>query len=506
MHWPRCTSPLHFRVPALFLGLLVVVGATYYVWMERTVFAPPRQDPAEEYWYDELADAELDSLARAVAGVARGRVQELVVDYGRQIAAFHAEVVVFDALDGRVLASSRPDSLDGAIGAVAPELLADMQAPDWDFDTVYPDPSNIDAYVNRIFHVAAVPGPGGDAIAYLAGSWQPLIFSTADVALDPRRLWLQAILVGLAASFAAGWIVMAWLTRRIRNLSAAASALSGGELSRRVHAPGDDDIDRLGRDFNAMAARLETLIGELRNKELFQRQLIANISHDLRTPMASLRGYIEALSLRGEGMPATEYQRYLTIISENLLHLDRLVDHLLQLSRLDAGQARFQFEDFPLPELVEGVLSRCVAPAAVKRIRLASDYPEDLPLAFADPLQIAQVLQNLVENGIKFGHEGGEVLVIARASPGGTIEIAVRDNGPGIALADQPHVFERFFTGDRSRSQKGRSSGLGLAISAKIVEGHGSQLTVESQPGHGACFRFRVQAAATGLRTARAEG
>jgi signal transduction histidine kinase len=169
------------------------------------------------------------------------------------------------------------------------------------------------------------------------------------------------------------WLIMTWLTRRIRSLSDAAADLAAGDLSRRVEALSADDIGLLGRNFNAMAARLEELIEELRNKELFQRQLIANISHDLRTPLASLQGYIETLSLRGAGMDPDEYQRYLGIVGVNLQHLDRLVDHLLQLSRLDAGQAPFQFEEFPLPELAEGVLARCASPADAKnKPRLAA--------------------------------------------------------------------------------------------------------------------------------------
>jgi len=505
MIWSSLTSTLHARVTALFFGVLVIVGAVYYVWMDRTVFAPPAQDAVEEYWYAELADTEIDSLAAAAVGADEAALAAMVQDYSRGIADFDAEIVFFDAASGQPLAASNEDSLLAAVGVVDPQLLSDMVAPDWAFDSIYPDPSNIDAYVNRIFHVAMVPNPDGSPVAYLAGSWRPLIFSEADVALDPRKLWLQAVLVGLLASFAVGWVIMTWLSRRIQGLSRAVSAFASGDLSRRVEANSSDDIGRLGRHFNAMAAQLESLIEELRNKELFQRQLIANISHDLRTPMASLRGYIETLSLRRETMDSTEYQRYLIIITDNLQHLDRLVDHLLQLSRLDAGQARFRFEVFPLAELADGVLARCAAPAEAKNISIDCDCPDDLPMVHADPLQIGQVLQNLIENGIKFGREGGEVLVIARAREDQTVEIAVRDDGHGVALEDQPHIFERFFTGDRSRSQKGQSSGLGLAISAKIVEGHDSELTVESQPGHGACFRFRLAAARSDERELEAE-
>ncbi|MDD5719423.1 MAG: HAMP domain-containing sensor histidine kinase [Candidatus Krumholzibacteria bacterium] len=490
----RWLTKLHVRVPALFLGLVVLVGAVYYLWMERTVFRPPQQDPAEADWYSELAAVEIDSVAALAASLAPDRLQDLAQEYGAAIAVFAAEIVFFDATSGKVIAACAPDSLPAAVGEVDPELLAGMAEPGWAFDKIYPDPTNIEAYVNRIFHVAAVAGPDGAPIAYLAGSWRPLIFALEDVTLNPRQLWLQAILVGLAGSFLVGWIVLAWLTRRIQTLNTAAAALAAGRLDHRVQDKSADDLGHLGRAFNSMATRLESLITELRNKEQFQRQLIANISHDLRTPMASLRGYVETLGLRAEQMDRSEFQRYLGIIDDNLSHLDRLVDHLLQISRLDAGQARFQFEEFLLPELIEGVLTRCEVSAAARGIRLECRYPAELPLVNADPLQIAQVVQNLMENGIKFGRDGGEVVVSLATLPDRTVEVAVCDDGPGIDSQDLPHIFERFFTGDRSRSRKGQSSGLGLAIAAKIVEEHGSRLTVASEPGRGAAFRFQLPA------------
>lgn len=487
----RLFDNLHVRVSALFLGLLVVVGVVYYLWMTRMVFAPPAQDAVAEHWYAELADAEIDSLARE-AGRAPERTATLAVDYGRGIAAFEAEVVFFD-LEGQVIAASDPDSLGEAVGAVDPELLRDMTDTDWAFDEIYPDPTNIDAYVNRIFHTAAVEGPQG-RLGYVAATWQPLIFTEADVELDPFKLWLQAVLVGLVASFVMGWIVMSWLTRRIHRLSEAVGDLASGRLDERVRDGSRDDLGRLARDFNRMAARLEALVDDLRHKEQFQRQLIANISHDLRTPLATMRGYVETLTMRGREMPDVEYERYLRITGDNLVHLDRLVEHLLQLSRLDSGQTRFAPEDFPLPELIEGVFARVEAAAQAKNCLLSCDAPEDLPLVHADPLQIAQVLQNLVENGIKFGRDGGRVSVVLRKGERGRVSVSVRDDGPGIAPEILPHIFERFYTADESRSAKGQSSGLGLAISQKIVEAHGSQLLVTSEVGQGSAFTFDVAA------------
>jgi len=496
----RLFDNLHVRVSALFMGLLVLVGAVYYGWMNHMVFAPPEQDEVEAYWYDQLADAEIDSLA-LVASEAPDQLAALALDYGHGIADFDAEVVFFDT-EGMVLASSDPDSLSEAVGQVDAQLLADMTAPDWAFDEIYPDPSNIDAYVNRIFYLAPVALADG-AAGYLAATWQPLIFSEADVQLDARKLWLQAVLVALVASFLMGWVVMAWLTRRIRNLSRAVGDLAAGQLSRRIDDPSHDDLGRLGRDFNTMAGRLEDLVDDLRGKEEFQRQLVANVSHDLRTPLSSVRGYLETLTMRGGSLADDENQRYVHIMNNNLTHLDRLVDHLLQLSRLESGQARFRLEEFPLPELIEGVMARAESPATRKAMTIACDCPADLPLALADPLQIVQVMQNLVGNAVKFGLDGGHVTVIVRDIGDGYMDVSVNDDGPGIAPDVLPHIFERFYTGDESRSAKGQSSGLGLAISQRIIEGHGGHITVESELGRGSTFRFQVRSAGA---TMQAEG
>lgn len=495
----RMYDNLHVRVSALFMGLLVVVGAVYYGWMNHMVFAPPAQDEVEEYWYAELADGEVDSLAVA-ASDDPARLADMALEYGAGIADFDAEVVFFDA-QGRVLASSDPDSLDEAVGEVDAQMLADMTADDWAFDEIYPDPTNIDAYVNRIFNVAPVTLQGGET-GYLAATWKPLIFSEADVQLDARKLWLQAVLVALAAAFIMGWVVMAWLTRRIRNLSGAVGDLAAGHLSRRVTDPSGDDLGRLGRDFNSMAERLEDLVDDLRGKEEFQRQLVANVSHDLRTPLASVRGYLETLGMRGGRLDDAENRRYLEIMGNNLAHLDRLVDHLLQLSRLESGQARFTLEEFPLPELIEGVLARAENPAAAKQMSITCEVSDDLPLVLADPLQIVQVLQNLVGNAVKFGLDGGHVTVNLRDLGDGHIEVAVSDDGPGIAPDVLPHIFERFYTGDEARTAKGQSSGLGLAISQRIVEGHGSRITVESELGRGSTFRFLLRAASGRMQAA----
>ncbi len=495
MRAPRFTHSLHIRVMALFLLLLALSGGAYAWWVNTTILRPS-SNPVADHWWNDLAEGEIDSLGLAVATHVDDpvRLSTDLTRYGARVRAFEAEVAVVDS-SGQVMATSAPESLAAAIGEIDPQLLSAMARPDWDFDS-YPDPTSFDAYVNRIFQVEALPSPGDSTIAqgYLVATFMPVTITPAELQTNFRQLWVQAIVIMLAAGALSGLIVMVWLSRRVRTLSHGVAAFAEGEFTRRVPATSGDDLGRLGRNFNTMASHLETLIQELRNKEQFQRQLIANISHDLRSPMAALRGYVETLVLRGDRLDAQERDRYLEIISGNLDHLDHLVDHLLQLSRLDAGQARFQMEEFSLPELLDGVLARCAALAERKGLTLRADVPDDLPLVHADPLQIAQVLQNLVDNGTKFNHEGGEVVVSA-ANVAGRVSVAVRDNGEGIAPEILPRIFDRFYTADVSRHRKGESNGLGLAISQKIVQGHGSEIRVTSQQNQGSIFTFELPAA-----------
>ncbi len=494
---------LHVRVTGLFLVLLLISGGAWYVWVKSTLFEPQR-DAAAERWWDDLAEGEIADLGvRAAPLLAdRAALGDVLAAFGDRVRPYEAEVAVVEA-SGRVLASSDADSLTAAIGAVDPALLAAMAAEDWQFDS-YPDSTSVDAYVNRIFQVEPlVTTAGGEPAGWLVASYMPVTVTPGEVVQTSRQLGTRAAVVALLAAALSGVIAMTWLSRRVRAVTAGVEAYANGDLAGRVPASSTDDLGRLGRNVNLMAERLESLIEDLRGKELFQRQLITNISHDLRSPMAALRGYVETFVIRGAEMPEAERRRHLEIITGNLDHLDRLVDHLLQLSRLDAGQARFRMEDFSLAELVDGVLTRCEGIARKTGVRLETEIPDNLPLVHADPLQVAQVLQNLLDNGVKFNRENGRVVVELAAVAAG-VQVTVRDDGEGISPDILPHIFDRFYTGDASRHRKGESNGLGLAIAQKIVQGHGSSISVTSRPGEGSAFTFTL-AAATTRRAAAAE-
>ncbi len=509
MHMPRFTKTLAFRIAGLFLMLLAISGGGFWWWI-NSASVTGNMAEEEEAWYANKAEGELDGLAADLSPLFSDadKLTRKTVEYGRDINRFSAEVIVFDEM-GNYVTSSRPDSLAGAVSSVNPQLMHDMSSGTWDY-AFYPLPDDVDAYENRIFEVDRLHRNNDTSqpvLGYLAASYRPAVISLEDIEAAERKIGLNAIILLLVYSAVCGLVIMVWTTRRIRRLSKGFDSFAAGNLQTRVPSTSSDELGALGRNFNNMAGHIEAMMDKLRDKEQFQRQLIANISHDLRTPMASMRGYVETLSLHAETMSTEDRDRYLGIINGNLVHLDKLIDHMLVLSRFDSGQAIFQMEEFPLGELAESILMRCEGLSAERDISLDLNIGAADTLVIADPLQIAQVLQNLVENGIKFNRDGGRV-VISLDDSGSTLKVSVSDTGLGISEEDLPHIFKRFYTIDKSRTRAvvgsglattqdhlGQSSGLGLAIASKIVDGHGSMLQVESKLGEGTIFTFNLKAA-----------
>lgn len=507
MKAPGFTKTLAFRISSLFLLMLLVSGGGFWWWLSGTTVTGDMA-AEEEAWYADKAEGELDNLALDLSKVFSDtdKLTREAVAFGRDVNRFSAEIIIFNH-EGLYVSSSQPDSLAQAVMTINPQLMHDMSSGTWDYGT-YPLPDDVDAYENRIFEVDRLHKDNDQAlpvVGYLAASYRPAVISVGDIESAERKIGLNAILLLLLYSGISGLVIMFWTTRRISNLRNGVESFASGDLKTRVTANSGDEIGALGRNFNTMASSIESMMEKLRDKEQFQRDLIANISHDLRTPMASMRGYVETISMQGESMNADERQKYLAIINGNLLHLDKLIDHMLVLSRFDSGQATFQMEDFPLLELADSVLMRCEGLASERNISLDIDFEGDESLVHADPLQIAQVLQNLIENGIKFNSNGGRV-IIGLKNTGNLMEISVKDSGQGIASEDLPHIFKRFYTANKSRTRGvdgsgfaavqdhlGQSSGLGLAIASKIVAGHSSMLQVKSILEEGTTFTFSLK-------------
>lgn len=293
---------------------------------------------------------------------------------------------------------------------------------------------------------------------------------------------------GIAVAF--GYFFSEALTDRLTALSAVAREIAQGQLSARSTVRGRDEMADLARTFNDMAHQLEKAARKQQELDALRRDLIAWVSHDLQTPLASIRAMVEAVA---DGMvddPAT-VQRYLRTAERDIQSLSALIDDLFQMAQLDAGGLPLERAAGGLADMISDTLESFSALAARQGARLEGYASPDLDPVIMDTRRIGRVLANLVGNALQHTPPGGVVEVRAERSADG-VRVTVRDSGDGIAPDDLPRVFEQFYRGEKSRSRATGGAGLGLAIARGIVEAHGGRIGVESAPGQGASFFFTI--------------
>ncbi len=293
---------------------------------------------------------------------------------------------------------------------------------------------------------------------------------------------------------ATGLVLFLWVTNRLRTVTRTVHQFSTGDHEARVVTKSKDEIAQLGTAFNQMADTLAENIRRLKANDDLRRELVANVSHDLRSPLASIQGYIETLAMKDADLTPEERQAFLTTVLNNVTTLGRLVTELFELSRLDAKQMQPQLEPFSVAELAQDAALKFQPQAEERSVDLAVEIPERLPLVFGDVSMIDRALSNLIENGVKFTPEGGRVAVVLNAESSG-VSVSVSDSGEGIPAADLPFIFDRFYRGDKSRSKREGGTGLGLAIAQKLIQAHDSTLSVTSQINRGTTFSFSLSAA-----------
>jgi len=252
-----------------------------------------------------------------------------------------------------------------------------------------------------------------------------------------------------------------------------------------------DEIDELGQNFNAMADKIDAQLKELASNDAKRRELIASVSHDLRTPLTSLSGYLETLSLKAGTLTEDEKQHYIQIASEQTKHLTRLVSELFELARLDSVETLITVEAFSLAELAQDVAQKFELTCQKRNITLRVDFGDNLPFAYGDIGLMQRVLENLVDNAIRHTPKGGTISLSLSGSKD-SIQVTLTDTGVGIAEEDLPHIFERFYHKDRVQEEDKKGSGLGLAIAKRILNLHGSNIEAESKLNVGTTFRFAL--------------
>ena len=299
-----------------------------------------------------------------------------------------------------------------------------------------------------------------------------------------RRAINRFLILGGVLAIIVAVVVTLFTSRRIlkpvRALTEAARQLGQGDLAHRVQVKDRGELGEMAHTFNSMADSLE-------RDEVLRRNMVADVAHELRTPVSNIRGQLEAV---GDGLIQPDVKTFSSIYEEALL-LSRLIDDLQELSLAEAGKLSLYRQATDVAQLIQKTVAAVRAVAATKGIILTIDLSGDLPLGDIDSQRIGQVVRNLLDNALGHTPAGGAITVAARQLDK-FVEVSVTDTGQGIPAVDLPNVFERFYRVDKSRARATGGSGLGLTIARRLVEAHGGKIGVKSEAGKGSLFFFTI--------------
>lgn len=471
---------LYGKLVAVLLAFTLIMAILFLVAIRHSDLARTQEN--NQVLYRSLAARTLAPEAEATDGMVDraivARVEERIQFINPRIEAY-----LLDAAGTVIAAPGQPDAIGRAVSL---EPLKRLMAND---DTQLPilgdDPASLRQ--KRVFSVAGVQLAGGaDGYLYLVirgRSGDTLAERVANSNVLKEILVLMAC--GLLMTLAAAALIVQIITRPVRRLAVFVDRFrrSGfAEQPEPARIAGGDEIGQLAETFNRMAERMLNQMEAMKQADATRRELIANISHDLRTPLASLQGYIETLQVRQAVLTPAEKEAYLQTALRHTEQLSQLVAKLFELAKLDSEQASVFPEPFVLEDLIQDVIQEFELAVRQKGVRLETRAPAELPLVFGDIGLIERVLRNLLENALRFTEPGGTIGVSVLARPD-SCRVEVWDTGAGIEPADLPRIFDRFYRGEKSRGDAATHAGLGLAIVKRIVDLHGGTIEAASRPG-----------------------
>lgn len=309
-----------------------------------------------------------------------------------------------------------------------------------------------------------------------------------------------AVFISLLVGFIVGLLLFLVLTRRLQTLTQLIQQFSESNFNRHDFYPDNqsdsrDEIDTLGHHYNSMAIRIRDQLNDLKEQDELRRELIANVSHDLRTPLAALQGYIETLKLKSDEFNNETKSEYLDIALKHSKRLTRLVEELFELAKLDAKEIQLHCEAFSPAELVQDVIQKFKLSAGENNIKLVMKAQHSLPFVYADIGLIERVLENLIGNALRHTPAYGEITILLEVN-NAAVDIIVQDSGSGIPVSELENIFDRFYRVN-NMERCSHHAGLGLSIAQQIVTMHNSKIQVSSELGAGSRFSFSLPISVT---------
>lgn len=330
---------------------------------------------------------------------------------------------------------------------------------------------------------AVIENGNGEACGYVFSCSDSFMMS--DLWELMFKIVMGAILWVLLAALIAVYFISERVTTPLREISNAAKSFAKGKFDIRIPVHGSDEVAELAETFNNMAESLN-------NYDNMRNTFMSDVSHDLRSPMTSIAGFIDGI-LDGV-IPPDQHEYYLKVVSNEVHRLSRLVSTLLDLSRIQAGDRKFTMTRFDVCETARLILISLEQKIDAKHLEVEFDVQDDRMYVNADSDAIYQVLYNLCHNAVKFSNEGGRLKIAISRSKGKKITVEVFNDGQGIAKEEIQYVFERFYKSDKSRGLDKTGAGLGLFISKTIIEAHNERIWVESEYGKNCSFKFTLSA------------
>ena len=478
---------LFWKITAVFTILLIVLGIVFVIIASR--FSRSYYTAAHQELYGDIAQ----HLATFTQPFKNGKPDTTVthdIIHSTMVANPSVEVYLLDTA-GNIKDYVVPDKTvqihQVNIAKVKQWITAsNMQRPMGDNPKQPGEPS--------IFSAAPVYEKGrlvGYVYAVLSSEKQKAILQSLDNNLY-LRLASYMFYAALAVAFIVGIVTFFLITDSICHIAGVVKRFKEGDYTARIEGYAKGNLGMLTSTFNEMADVIVDNIDKISATDKFRQELIANVSHDLRTPLSIMQGYVETLVMKKNELSATDREKYLTIVYDSNRKLSVLVEQLFQYAKLEANLITPQKETFLIAELVADIMMAYQLKADEKNIRLRIQAPDHLPLVFADISLTERVLQNLLDNAFKFTPAGGTITILLSETNAG-VKVAVTDTGVGISPEDLTHIFERYKQ-IHPRSPGSKGMGIGLAIVKKILELHQAGITVSSEPGKGTTFNFELQA------------
>jgi len=484
---------LFARLSVAFLAIILLSGGGFFLVDQYTT----------QRYYEELTQRLNGSIAMYVTGertlIEQGEVNRESLELLAQQAMVinpTVEVYLLDT-EGRIVGHTMPpESIQTDRVDLAPVRQLIEGGVDMPFHGT--DPRNLER--DKVFSASPVMDQGevqGYLYAILGGQ------KYDELASSIRGSYVQQVSLGamtaiLLAAILIGLLVFNLLTRRLTRLTGTVQQFTASGFDPEVKIKADhskDEIGQLSAAFRRMADKIRQQFEELKETDRLRRELVSNVSHDLRTPLASMHGYVDTLLLKNDTLSSEERRHYLEIARKHTQRLGQLIGDLFELSKLDAGSEGPHLETFSLAELLHDVSQEFTLEAERKHINLIVSAPQQATMVNADIGLMQRVLENLLRNALKFTPEGGDVTIKLEPRPG-AVSVAVSDTGCGIPDKDIERIFDRFYQSEQSPGNEDSSTGLGLAIVKRILELHGSRITVSSKLDQGTRFEFDLPAAA----------